>query len=134
MSVSATAAWAGAYAAVGWRTFPLEGKVPLAGFLWQDWGTTDPGTLCRWLGNESRNVGAVTGERAAGVPRGRRRVEIERADRALGGDADGLGLGIDRKNAREPGDREGDRQNSHSQKPHSARVGHAGWTATRRSA
>ena len=64
MAVSTTAAWAEAYAAVGWRLFPLPagGKVPPAGFHWKDWASGDAAVLRRWFPDDTRNLAAVTGE------------------------------------------------------------------------
>ena len=58
-----TADWAKAYAAVGWRTFPLwpGEKRP----IYQNWpadATTDPDLIDRYWADASRNIGVVCGE------------------------------------------------------------------------
>ncbi len=61
-----TASWALAYAALGWRVYPVEagGKRPLfAGWL-QD-ATTEPGLIGRWWRRDvgAPNIGVIAGER-----------------------------------------------------------------------
>lgn len=59
---SAVAAWGAAYAAVGWRVFPAEGKAP-AFRGWQRAATTDPALIRAWWPrDDGSNVAVVAGE------------------------------------------------------------------------
>jgi hypothetical protein len=60
--VSGLAAWAEAYAALGWRVFPAIGKKPaFAG--WQEAATTDTALIHRWWPqDDGSNVALATGD------------------------------------------------------------------------